>query len=271
MSVELTATILLAVAALLVAWHASLMVLVSAPWALLVVAPLALAIPWTGGAGAVGDAASLSAALLLLGGWIHLRSPVGRARTGLVMGVAAVAIRPETVLAALAAVLVDSLVFERPRRVGRAFGAGGIIAFAALAAGVVIAFVQSGKVTASPLVEGVSTGVAWQSARWVFTDDTALRVISASRIYDAYFYWPMLVVFALFALWMRRCWWAGPLLAWAAIVILLTLWLVPQPGIHTCLPLQAALVMPFGVVGAAALRTHLHSKDSGARQDPCRP
>jgi len=260
MTADLISTLALAAAGLLVGWCVCARALASPVLALAVMAPPALAIPWTKQVGAPSEAAAFFASFLVLAGWMTARAPGGNRRSGFALVVAAVVIKPETVLLAAAAVLADGLVLERPRRWGRVFAAAAAVALAALAASLAANFVFDPRVAAAGFWGRVTGGTAWQSSAWIFAGAGARRVYKAAQAYDLYFYWPLAPVFALLALQFRREWWLGPLLGWGAIICTLTIWLVREPNLHACLPLQAAMVVPFAVAGAAALRLMRRSR-----------
>jgi hypothetical protein len=219
----------------------------------LVVAPLAGMIPWAKPYPAIGDALTLFASTAILGIWLYTQGDGPKRLTrGAVAALVVIAVKPEMLPLALAAVIVEGW-----RR--RALWKQETISLVAAAIAVAsLAIIVLNPVPPALAVEGLGerilNGAAWTGENWTLRGAGIQTSMKSAMSFGATFYIPLLVPFAAMALKYRREWWFAPLVAWCAIVVALSIWPGRLPILRANPPMAAALFLACGVPGALRLR-----------------
>jgi hypothetical protein len=255
MDYEIILTVLFAAAAVVLAFAVCARILKARLAAVLVILPLAASIPWAKQFPALGDAVSLFAALGVLWLWLDVQSKdAARLRRPLVLLGVLVALRPEILFLALAAVLLEGWRRRRDVAVRRTLLAACGACAVALVSAVAVHFVYSPVAALEGIRERLLNGAAWDGTTWTLAGTDVRNSIKPAATFGVTFYLPLLVPFLILSLPRRGDWWFAPLFAWGAVIFVLTMWQVQTPILRACPTLQAALLLPFGTAAIFALR-----------------
>ena len=241
-------------------------ILGSWPAAVAVAAPLALFVPWTerGVDGEPMGALVVSAASLWLSGLVltEAREPsLGLVALLTVCGVAA--IRAPAALVMLPALLVVLAVHNRIWTAAKPAAKCLLMPFAAVLVSGALAILL-----APSLHAWYDDGICapWQARLW-YSSAHGEPFLKTDIPYNNWFYWPLVVCFTPLLITYRRDWWFAWTCLWATSLFAGALAFGEPSHFQSSLPVQMALLVPFGIAGMKLLR----QTTTGAVQSPgCR-
>lgn len=254
MDVSIAATVIFAAAAVLAAMAICRLITGSAAGGFIVMLPLALSIPWTKKYPAVADAEFTCAAFGVLWFWLQARRRPGKSRRTLWWTAATVALRPEVVTLAIAAVLAESWRRRKTLSARHAIVALGVV-LAAVAASAVARNPAPVTLVLSSLADRVLNSSFFDGRNWMLVgvekrNDLLVRSIT---LYGSTYFRPLVVPFLALGLRYRREWWFGPVCLWFAIVSVSTWQAVTPLVMRGCPVLGGAMLVFFGCPAALYL------------------